>query len=75
VEAIALAVLAADLLDGGMGLTDVGTAAIVGGVLVETVARLGTALGRQHEIDGWREGMFFGALMALLFWAFGEAGA
>jgi hypothetical protein len=27
------------------------------------------------EIDGWREGMFLGALTALFCWSFGELGA
>jgi hypothetical protein len=70
-----LALLAVDFLRGEVGLADIGTAAIIGGVLGETAARLGVTLGRGSEPDGWRDGMFFGGLAALLYWAFGELGA
>lgn len=72
---IALVFVIADLSDGNVGLTDIGTLAVVGGVIGETAVRIGMMSGREFEIDGWRDGMFFGALVALLYWAFGELGA
>jgi hypothetical protein len=71
----AFAVVIAGLSDGTIGLTDVGTLAVIGGVIGEAAVRIGVAFGREFDIDGWREGMFFGGLVALLFWVFGEGGA
>jgi hypothetical protein len=51
-----------------MNLGDVGTFALVGGVLVEAGVRLAKLLGRQPSTDGWREGMFVGASLGLLYW-------
>ncbi|HEX8689316.1 MAG TPA: hypothetical protein VF729_03645 [Solirubrobacterales bacterium] len=65
----------AHLSDDRLGLTDIGTVAVIGGVLTEAAVRIGASCGIEWEIDGWREGMFFGALIALLFWLFGEASA
>lgn len=72
---ITLTIVIADFADGRITLTDVGTGAAVGGVLGETAVRLAPMLGLELKIDGWREGMFCGALGALAFWAFGELGA
>lgn len=46
-----------------------------GRVLGETALRLASMLGLELEIDGWREGMFFGALTVLFGWTFRELGA
>jgi hypothetical protein len=51
-----------------MSLGDVGTFALVGGVLVEAGVRLGKVFGRQRTVDGWREGMFLGGCLGLLYW-------
>ena len=67
--------VAADLTDGGIGFTDVGTGAAVGGALGEAAVRLASALGLELDIDGWREGMFLGALLALSYSTFGMFGA
>ena len=56
-----------------MSLGDVGTFALVGGVLVETGVRVAKRLGCEPTADGWREGMFAGACVGLLYWLFGEA--
>lgn len=69
---LAVLVVLADLAGGGIALGDLGTGALIGGVLGETVARVGRLLGHEPEIDGWREGMFAGAVVALLYWALGE---
>jgi len=53
-----------------MDLNDVGTFAVIGGVLAETGRRIAAALGRDWKADAWREGMFVSGLGALLFWAF-----
>jgi len=66
--------VAADLPDGGIGFTDVGTGAAIGGVLGETAVRLASLFGLKLDIDGWREGMFLGALLALWYSAFGALG-
>lgn len=71
----AVSIVIAGLLNGELSLGDVGTVAIVGGVIGEVAARLGAIVGRESEIDGWREGMFFGAMAGLLYWTFGELGA
>jgi hypothetical protein len=63
------------LVDGQIAFTDIGTGAIIGGVLVELVVRLAPLFGLEPRIDGWREGMFLGALGALALWAFGGLGA
>jgi hypothetical protein len=68
-------VAVAAVTDAGIALTDIGTGAALGGVLGETVVRLAPLLGLELEDDGWRKGMFFGALFTLLFWTFGEVGA
>jgi hypothetical protein len=70
----ALAVLLAEFTGGRIALTDIGTGAAIGGVLGETAVRLAPMLGLELKIDGWREGMFLGALVTLAFWAFGEMG-
>ena len=56
---------------GRLALTDIGTAAMLGGVLGEVYSRLWSLLGWEPVVDGWREGMFFGALFFLALWAFG----
>lgn len=61
--------------DGSFGLTDVGTGAVIGGVLGEMAVRAASMFGMQLTIDGWREGMFVGALLSLSYLAFGELGA
>jgi hypothetical protein len=53
-----------------MDLSDVGTFAVVGGVLAETGRRVATMLGREWKADAWREGMVVSGLGALLIWAF-----
>jgi hypothetical protein len=63
--------IAVDLGDGGIGFTDVGTGAAIGGVLGETAVRLASLFDLNLDIDGWREGMFLGALLALWYSAFG----
>jgi len=70
-----LATLVADLADGQIGLTDVGTGAAIGGVLGETAVRLAPMFGVKLKLDGWREGMFFGALGALALAVSGQLGA
>jgi|GEM_PF-2705739 len=67
--------LLADLETGRIGLTDIGTIAVLGGVLGETIVRLARSFGLEVEIDGWREGMFVGALGAVLLWIADQAGA
>ena len=51
-----------------VALGDIGTAAVLGGVLFEAIVRLAPLVGWRPSIDGWREGMFFGALVAFLVW-------
>ncbi len=70
-----LVVVAAGRADGAIGITDVGTGAAIGGVLGETVVRLASMVGLEPEVDGWREGMFLGALAVLFYGTFGELGA
>lgn len=67
-----LLVVVGNLVDGQIALTDVGTGAAIGGVLGETAVRLAPMLGFELKVDGWREGMFLGALLVLLAWVFGE---
>jgi len=67
-EAIVIGILANDQI----ALTDIGAGALIGGALLESAVRLGAALGLELKIDGWREGMFLGALAAFAFWVFGE---
>ncbi len=55
-----------------MNLGDVGTFALVGGVLVETGVRLAKLLGHRSTTDGWREGVFLGACLGLLYWLSGK---
>jgi hypothetical protein len=55
-----------------MELGDVGTVALIGGILGEAGARVSRFLGREPAIDGWREGMFVGGVFALLVWSSGE---
>jgi hypothetical protein len=52
-----------------MGLSDVGTFAVIGGVLAETGRRIAALLGREWA-DAWREGMFVSGLVALVIWTF-----
>lgn len=70
-----LVVVVAAFGDGSIGLTNVGTGAAVGGALGEAVVRIASVFGLELGIDGWREGMFFGALLALSYSAFGGLGA
>jgi hypothetical protein len=44
-------------------------------VVGEAAVRLASVLGLELDIDGWREGMFLGALFALAYSAFGAFGA
>jgi len=53
-----------------MDLNDVGTFAVVGGVLAETGRRVAAVLGREWKADAWREGMFVSGLLALVIWTF-----
>jgi len=55
-----------------MSLGDVGSFALIGGVLVEAGVRVGRLLGRHPTTDGWREGMFLGACLGLLYWFSGK---
>lgn len=68
-------IVLASLADGQLTLTDVGTGAVLGGLLGEVLTRLAVSLGREWEADGWREGMFYGALLVLTMWLFREMGA
>lgn len=61
------------MVDGGVALTHIGTASMLGGLLGEVLVRLGSTLGWEPATDGWREGMFFGALAFFLVWLFGAA--
>lgn len=63
----------ADLASDPISLSDIGAGAVIGGVLGETAVRLAAALGFEPQIDGWREGMFVGALLALVYWASGRS--
>jgi hypothetical protein len=74
-EMLLVVAASADPTDGGIGFTDVGTGAAIGGVLGEGVVRLASMFGRELDIDGWREGMFMGALLALSYSALGALGA
>jgi hypothetical protein len=67
--------MSSDLAEGRFTLNDVGTGAVIGGLLGELCTRLAPSIGREWQVDGWREGMFFGALAVLVFWVFGELGA
>jgi hypothetical protein len=69
---LATALPIGDLINGQIALTDIGTGAAVGGVLGEIVVRLAPMFGLEPKIDGWREGMFLGALGVLALWVFGE---
>jgi hypothetical protein len=53
-----------------MDLNDVGTFAVIGGVLAEAGRRIAAVFGREWKADAWREGMFLSGLGALLIWAF-----
>lgn len=53
-----------------MDLNDVGTFAVIGGVLAETGRRVAALLGREWKADAWREGMFVSGLVTLIVWAF-----
>ena len=64
--------LAVDIANRRIVLTDIGTGAMIGGLLGELGVRLASTLGRRPTIDGWREGMFFGGLVTFLIWAFSE---
>ena len=57
-----------------MDLSDVGTAAVIGGVVGEAAARLAKLLGRAWKTDAWREGMFVSGGAALLAWVFQKLG-
>jgi hypothetical protein len=63
-----LAVVAAELAHGRIALTDIGTGAMVGGLLGEIAVRIAPLFGRELNMDGWREGMFFGALIVFAAW-------
>ncbi len=64
--------LVIDIASRRIALTDIGTGAMIGGLLGELGVRLASMLGHRPTIDGWREGMFFGGLIVLLAWAFSE---
>lgn len=64
--------LIADLANRRVALTDVGTGAIIGGLLCELGVRVASLMGHRTAIDGWREGMFLGGLAVFLVWVFGE---
>jgi hypothetical protein len=53
-----------------MDLSDVGTTAIIGGVVAEAGKRAAETLGWSWKADAWREGMFVSGLFALVIWAF-----
>jgi len=44
---------------------------MLGGLLGEVLVRLGPLFGWEPAVEGWREGMFFGALTFFLVWLFG----
>lgn len=70
----AIAVLVAGLVDVRFTLSDVGTTAVIGGLVGELAVRLARSLGTEIRLDGWREGMFIGALWGLSVWIFGGLG-
>ncbi len=41
---------------------------MVGGLLGEIAVRIAPLFGRELKVDGWREGMFFGALIVFAAW-------
>lgn len=59
------------MVAGNVALTDIGTASMLGGLLGEVLVRLGPLFGWEPAVEGWREGMFFGALTFFLVWLFG----
>ena len=59
------------MVDGNVALTHIGTASMLGDLLGEVVVRLGPLFGWEPDADGWREGMFLGALAFFLAWWFG----
>jgi hypothetical protein len=66
-----IAVVAAELSHGRIALTDIGTGAMVDGLLGEIAVRMAPLFGRELTVDGWREGMFVGALVVFAAWVSG----
>lgn len=73
-EYFAIGVMA-DIADGRITLAEIGAIGLIGGIVGESLVRIARSLGLDFGFDGWREGMFFGGLMALTWWIFGQVGA
>lgn len=67
--------LVAQITDGKIVFTDIGSISLIGGILGESMARFARSVGVEPDIDGWREGMFIAGLAAFAWWVSGQMGA
>jgi hypothetical protein len=67
--------LVADIADGRLDLSEIGTIGLIGGIVGESMARIARSVGLEPGFDGWREGMFLAGLTAFFWWIYGQMGA
>ncbi len=70
-----LAIVVADIADGRLALSEIGTIGLIGGIVGESMARISRSVGLEPGFDGWREGMFLAGLTAFSWWIYGQMGA